>query len=138
MSSFRLNKTMFIVLVAALLSMQWSSAHIHLAEQHDHDGNPHQHKVAGHTHQSFTHDDVFSDSIHQLHQQQVNLVEIGYECNVQSWNNIDDQPIILSYINLQLNFTQHINRIESAGFDNSKRRYTDYSTINLRAPPEFS
>lgn len=138
MSSFHLNKTMFFVLVAALLSTQWSSTHIHLAEQHDHDGIQHQHNIESHAHQSFSHDDIFSDSIHQVNQQELKLVELGYECNVQSWNNIDDLPIILSYVNLQLIFTHHINKIKSAGFGNSKRRYIDYSTINLRAPPKFS
>ena len=137
-TKFRLNKVMFFVLVAALLSMQWSSAHIHLAEHHDHDGSHHQHNIEGHAHQSFTHNDDFPDSNHKVHQQEVNLVELGNDYNVQNWNNIDDQPVALTSVNIQLNFTHHINSIESSGFSNSKRRYIDYSTINLRAPPKFS
>lgn len=129
---------MFFVLVTAMLSMQWSVAHIHLAEHHDHDGSHHQHNIEGHAHQSFNHDDNFTDSIHQVDHQDIKLVELGHDCNVQSWNNIVDQPVVLTSVNFQLNFTPHINSITSSGFSYSKRRYPDYSTINLRAPPVFS
>lgn len=129
---------MFFVLVTAMLSLQWSVAHIHLAEHHDHDGSHHQHNIQGHAHQSFNHHDDFTDSIHQLHHQDIKLVELGHDCNVQSWNNIDDQTVVLTSVNVQLNFTTHINRITSAGFRYSKQRYLDYSTINLRAPPKIS
>ena len=129
---------MFFILVTALLSMQWSSAHIHLAEHHDHDGNHHQHNIEGHAHQSFTHNDDFSNSNHQVHQQDVKLVELGNDCNIQKWNNIDDQTVVLTALNFHLNFTSHEYAIEPSGFNNSKRRYIDYSTIHLRAPPKFS
>ncbi|MCW8901504.1 MAG: hypothetical protein OQK75_04945 [Gammaproteobacteria bacterium] len=118
--------------------MQWSSAHIHLAEHHNHDGSHHQHNIEGHAHQSLTHNDHVPDSNHQVHKQDVKLVELGNDCNVQSWNNIDDQPVVLTSVNLQLNLTHHIISIESSGLSNSKRRYIDYSTISLRAPPKFS
>ena len=135
MTKSRLNKVMLLVLVTAMLSMQWSSAHIHLVEHHDHDGSHHQHNVEAHAHQSFTQNDNIADSSHQL---DVNVVELGNDCNVHNGNNIDVQPVVLTSINLQLNFTPHINSIESSGLSNSKRRYIDYSTINLRAPPKFS
>lgn len=137
-AKLRLNKVMFFVLISALLSMQWSPAHIHLAEHHDHDGSHHQHNIESHAHQSYTHHDDFPDSNHQVDQQEVKLVELSNDCNVQSWNNIDDQPVLFTSVNLQLTLTHHINSIESSGFSNSKRRYIDFSTINLRAPPQFS
>ena len=138
MTKFRLNKTMFFVLVTAMLSMQWSVTHIHLAEHHDHDGSHHQHYAEAHAHQSFTHNDDLINSDHQIFQQVVKVVEICSECIVYNGNNIDDQPVLLAALNFQLNFTPHIYSIESSGFSNSKRRYIDYSTINLRAPPKFS
>ena len=138
MNKFRVNKTMFFVLVTAMLSMQWSTAHIHLAEHHDHDGSHHQHNTKAHAHQSFAHNDDFIDSSQQVYHQDVKVVEICSDCNIHNWNNIDDQPIVLTSVNDQLNFTPHVRNIESSGFSNSKRRYIDYSTINLRAPPKFS
>ena len=48
---------MLFVLVTAMLSMQWSVNHIHLAEHHDHDGTHHQHNTEAHAHQSFSHND---------------------------------------------------------------------------------
>ena len=137
-TKFRLNKTMFFVLVTAMLSMQWSTAHIHLAEHHDHDGSYHQHNTKAHAHQSFTHNDDFIDSSQQVYQQEANVVELCNDCNIYNWNNIDDQPIVLTSVNDQLNFTPQVRNIESSRFSNSKRRYIDYSTINLRAPPKFS
>ena len=138
MTKFRLSKAMLFVLVTAMLSMQWSTAHIHLAEHHDHDGSHHLHNTKAHAHQSFSHNDDFVDSSRQIYQQEVKVVELGNDCNVHRRNNIDDQPIVLTSVNLQLNFTPPLNNIESSGFSNSKRRYIDYSTISLRAPPKFS
>ena len=104
MTKFRLNKTMFFVLVTAMLSMQWSVTHIHLAEHHDHDGSHHQHNTEAHAHQSFTHNDDLTNSDHQIFQQDVKVVEVCSECIVYNWNNIDDQPVLLTSLNFQLNF----------------------------------
>lgn len=134
-TKFRLNRAMLFVLVTTMLSMQWSTAHIHLAKHHEHDGSHHQHNIEAHAHQSFIQNDNITDPNHQL---DINVVELGNDCNVHSWNNIDDQSVVLTSINLQLNFTPHINSIGSSGLSDSKQRYIDYSTINLRAPPKFS
>jgi len=138
MTQFRLNKAIFFVLVTALLSMQWSTAHIHLAEHHDHDGIDHQHHIKTHVHQPFSHTDGSIDSSQQIFLQPINVVELDHGCNVFRWNNIDDQPVVLTSTSLQLNISPYINSIESAILSNSKRRYLDYSTINLRAPPIFT
>jgi len=138
MTEFRLNKAMFFVLVIAMLSMQWSTAHIHLAEHHDHDGSHHQHNIEAHSHQSFTQNDNYVDSTHQINEQKVKVVELDNDCNIHNWNNLDDQPVTLTSVNLQLNIIHHSSNIESSEFSNSKHRYIDYSTINLRAPPKFS
>lgn len=143
MTKFRLNKAMFFVLLMAMLSMQWSTAHIHLAEHHDHGGSHHQHNIEAHSHQSFILNDNYInkdniDSIHQVNVQKVQVVELNNDCNIPSWNNLDDQPITLTSVNFQLNLIHHSINIESLGFSDSKRRYIDYSTINLRAPPKFS
>jgi len=138
MTQFRLNKTIFFVLVTALLSMQWSTAHIHLAEHHDHDGIDHQHQIKTHVHQSFSHNHDSIDSNKPVFLQSINVVELDQSYNVFRWNNIDDQPVVLISASLQLNIYPHINSLESASLSSSKRRYLDYSTINLRAPPIFT
>ena len=134
---------MFFVLVIAMLSMQWSTAHIHLAEHHDHDGNHHQHHIEAHSHQSFTQNDNYINSTHltnehQANKHQVKVVEFDKDCNIHKWNSIDDQSIILTSVNFQLHLIHHLTNYESSEFKHSRRRYIDYSTIQLRAPPEFS
>ena len=136
-TKLQLKKAMLFVLVTAMLSMQWSTTHIHLAEHHDHDDSHHKHNIKAHAHQSLTHDD-FVDSSQKNYQQKVKVVELGNDCNVHSWNQHNDQPIVLTSVNLQLNFPSSFSNIESSEFRNSKRRYIDYSNINLRAPPKFS
>ena len=138
MTEFRLNKAMFFVVVIAMLSMQWSTAHIHLAEHHDHDGGHHQHNIEAHSHQSFTQNDNYVDSTYQVNEQKVKVVELDNDCNIHSWNNLDDQLVIVTSVNLQLNIIHYSSNIESSEFSNSKHRYIDYSTINLRAPPKLS
>lgn len=138
MTKFRLNKAMFFVLITAMLSMQWSTAHIHLAEHHDHDESYHQHNIEAHSHQSFAQNDNHIDSTHQINEQKVKVVELDNDCNIHQWNNLDDQPVTLTSVSIQLNLIHHSGNIELLEFSNSKRRYIDYATINLRAPPNFS
>jgi len=138
MTQLRLNKAIFFVVAAAMLSMQWSSFHIHLAEHHDHHGNHHQHKSEAHSHQSFTQNNDFIDSDHQTHQQNIKVVELGNNCNIHNWNNIDDETIVSSSVSDHLSFIPYLSSFESSEFISSKRRYIDYSTIKLRAPPKFS
>jgi len=138
MIQLRLNKAIFFVVIAAMLSMQWSSVHIHLAEHHDHQGNHHQHKSEAHAHQTLTQNNDFIDSNYRAHQQNIKVVELGNDCNIHNWNNIDDQPIVLSSVSNFARFIPHLSNLESSEFNRSKRRYIEYSTIHLRAPPKFS
>jgi len=138
MIRLRLNKAIFFVVLAAMLSMQWSSVHIHLAENHDHHGDHHQHKSEAHAHQTLTQNNDSIDSDYQAHQQNIKVVELGNDCNINNWNNIDDQPIVLSSDSIFARFIPHLSKLESSEFNRSKRRYIEYSSIQLRAPPKFS
>lgn len=129
---------MFFVLITAMLSMQWSTAHIHFAEHHAHDGSHHQHNTEAHAHQSFTQNDNFVDSINQINEHEANIVELDTDCNIHKWNNYDDQPLASTLVTIQLSFIPQSGSIETSEFSKSKRRYIDYSTIHLRAPPKFS
>lgn len=137
-TKLRHSKAMFFVLVTALLSIQWSSAHIHLAEHHDHGGSHHEHNTKAHAHQSLIHNDDFNGSSRQTFQEVIKVVELGNDCNLNSWNNIDDQSIALASISFPKNLFSPLKHFTSSGFRHSKRRYIDYSTIKLRAPPKFS
>lgn len=138
MIEFRLNKTVFFILIVALLSMQWSTAHIHLAEHHDHNGSHHQHKLESHAHQSFTQHDSLVDSIQKINDHEVNLVELDNDCNIHKWNNFEDQALALNFTTIQLDVILQSDSVATSNFHTSKRRYIDYSSINLRAPPKLS
>jgi len=53
----RINKTFFVVLVAALLSLQWTTRHVHLPQIHSHGDVEHQHAAVAHSHLPTSHHD---------------------------------------------------------------------------------
>ena len=137
-TKFLLNKATFFALVMAMLSTQWSTAHIHLAEHHEHDGSHHQHNIEAHSHQAFTLNGNFIDSTQLINDHQAKVVEFDIDCNIHKWNSIDDQPITLTSADFQLNLIHHLTNSDPPEFSDFKRRYIDYSTIKLRAPPKLS
>lgn len=46
----RLSNTFFILIVAALLSMQWTTRHVHLSQSHSHGDDQHKHAAVAHSH----------------------------------------------------------------------------------------
>ena len=92
-----------IVLVAAFLAMQWSTAHIHLAENHHHDGSHHQHNIAVHSHQSISlyDDSIESSLLHDAHND--NAVDLDCECHRQSGKRFDAHVVVLITLGLQKN-----------------------------------
>ena len=137
MIGFRLNKAMFFVLVITLLSMQWSTAHIHLTEHHDHSESHHQHNFDSHTHSSLIQHESITASFNETNDHESNLVELDNDCNIHKWNNSNDQYLALNFTTLQANTLPSVNSTISI-FHSSKRRYIDYSSISPRAPPKFS
>jgi len=137
MIKFQRSRPIFFVLITAMLSMQWSITHIHLAEHHDHNESHHQHTVDAHAHQSFTQNDYFIDSIQQIHDHETSIVVFNNDCNIHKWNHLDDQPLAF-LVTFQSGFIFQSGSVEKTVFNNSKQPYNDYSTIRLRAPPKFS
>jgi len=135
---FQPSKEIFFVLITAMLSMQWSITHIHLAEHHVHNDSHHQRIIETHAHQSFIQNDYFIDSIQQIHDHDANIVVLDNDCNIHKWNNLGDQSLALTSVTFQSSFIFQSDSVETAGFNNSKQRYNDYSIIHLRAPPNFS
>ena len=109
MSSFRLNnklllnQVMLLTFVAAFLTMQWTTTHVHLGEGHDHDGGHHQHNVEVHAHYSIDSNvsaeiDVNNSTDFDLSHQsnKLNVIEFNSEFSTQQFGNFNDpeQPSV--------------------------------------------
>lgn len=133
MAKTSLNKAFFLFIITALLAMQWSSTHIHLAEHHDHDGSHHQHLSKGHLHDFAPH---HADAIDVSHvDTHDKVVELDHECTSPSWNKLDDQPGVLNQTDY---YFEHLVHCEAPGLlsiTDSRASWLSYSIIRLRAPP---
>ena len=130
---FRYNKMLFLVLLVSFLSLQWSSAHIHLAEQHNHDGTHHQHEIEAHSH----HQTLSADSAHSIDDSD-KLVELDLDCNRYATSKYDSQYIVFSSVNNHLSIYYQAGDNAPPVIHKSKLRYIDYSTIQFRGPPQTS
>ncbi len=75
--------TLLFVMITALLSMPWSTVHIHLAQHHDHDNTHHQHFVEAHSHQLTEHQasNHHADLIDSAsHSSEKSVVSLAHEC----------------------------------------------------------
>ena len=129
---------MLFILVTTFLTMQWSPAHIHLAEHHNHGGINHQHKIESHVHQSITHSDNYNNASHQIEKHNVNVVEIDHEYNIKSGCYFDEQYIASALEYFYLSYIPLKNNLVATELNNSKLRYLDYNTLYGRAPPKLS
>ena len=132
------NKMLIFVLLAAFLSMQWSTAHIHLAEHHNHDESHHQHTVEAHAHQSITPHNNSNDSTHQESDHSVSVIELDHVCDRQSGDRLDNHTITSIPANFELILLPQQSSIKLPKVNTFKHRYIDYSTLQLRAPPKYS
>ena len=132
-TKFRDNKMLLLVLLVSFLSLQWSTAHIHLAAQHDHDGTHHQHEIEAHSH----HQSLSSDSSHSIDDSD-NLVELDLDCNRYATSKYDSQYTVFSSVNNHLNIYYQVGDNALSIIHSSKLRYIDYSTIQFRGPPQIS
>lgn len=133
----RWRKALFLVLVFAFLTAQWSTVHIHLAEQHDHDGSYHLHDVATHAHQLINPHETI-DLSQLFDDGNVDIVELSCECNTKNTNKFGDQSTasVAAIISQNINFKSE--SILSSNFNITYHRYLDNTTIQLRAPPKVS
>ena len=134
----------FILITALLFSLQWSSAHIHLADEHEHSGEQHEHSVTAHNHQLASHHrdvidsanmDITADSIaHDNHK----VIELEQLCALYHGNNLDKSPVLLSSI--EAFYYQAYERKHSfTSVKNiSYNSYLETTPVRLRAPPYFS
>ena len=136
--NFRLSKALAFFLITAFLTMQWSTAHIHLAENHNHDGSHHQHDVSAHAHELINLHDNVIDSKSQLSEHNLKVVELDCECNPQSSKRFNDHPAVSTLVFADADFFFQKENIIASQFKTPKHHYLDYSTVHLRAPPEHS
>ena len=132
----RINKfwskyALLSVLITALLAMQWTTTHIHLAESHDHQGRQHQHQTETHV----QHLDVSSTSLLKHSQSHSNAVEFDtvYSCQKRE---LQKTPItLLNPSDHQWSSDALAIFIKIPAISRAQRRYLDHSTVNTRAPP---
>ena len=136
MIKFHHNKTLLFLLVTAFLTVQWTAAHIHLEKHHDHGGNNHQHNVQAHAHYSTNHHSDTIDSAHEI--ENYNVVDLGNDCVLPRYTKLDDFSIVSISIAHQFLFAPLFNRVQLPKLDSNRQSYITYSTIRLRAPPQFS
>ena len=140
MNKLSLNKPLLFSLITAILFLQWSSTHIHLAGEHEHDSDQHQHEVTTHQHQLVSHhaDVIDAASVTLSHADSHKVVELEHICTQfhgnlgqlftaipsNSWDvlerQISSKSVVTSY--------QH----------NVYQNYHQYTSIRLRAPPLIS
>lgn len=130
------NKPFFIVVIAAFLAVQWSSVHIHLATHHDHDGSHHQHVSKGHLHDLGSHHADAIDVSHADNHESV--VELDHECTSPSWKKFDDQPDVLAQFHGCFIRQLYYDVGRPSTYKAPDSSWLSYSTIRLRAPPQFA
>lgn len=135
MTKHRLNTTFILLLTTAFLAIQWSAAHIHLAEHHDHDGSHHQHSIEAHAYQTAGHHADTIDSSHQSGD--LSVVEINHEYNTPNAKKKTPTTAAITPAFQQIALSQPIN-INLPTILNTKLSHLYRSTVNLRAPPQLS
>ena len=137
---FKLNYALLFVLITAFLTMQWTTAHIHLSQNHSHTGSQHQHKVETHGHQltdQYVIDyDVDSDVSHEV--SHANIVDIDHKYTLSKSEKQKYFPLAVAPLPFQLLQYSLPIRITIPENLNTKLSYFARSTVNPRAPPKTS
>lgn len=129
------NYVVLLLLAVVFFTTQWSTIHVHLAEQHSHDGGAHQHQPEAHAH-SLIEQATTNDYLHQL--SHTNIVELGSE---YCFSKNDTQKKALTFIvDTSPCLSPFLLLVSSKirGFESSKSSYLNRSTLNPRAPPQIS
>jgi len=117
--------------------MQWSTAHIHLADQHHHGGDHHQHAVESHSHHTIAahasnhHADAI-DTAHSDHN--TTVVELDHDCNSPNGKTKTPGNAVITSILWQATQTFAL-KIHHPELIDIRAGHLDQSTVQLRAPP---
>lgn len=140
MQKLSYKKPLLFSLITALLLLQWSSTHIHLAGEHEHHGDQHQHSVTAHQHQlASQHENVIDSADDTLsHIDNNKVVELEYVCTqcqgnlshlfavipTTAWKSFEQQTLL----------KQSLTTYKPETYQS----YNQYTSIRLRAPPVIS
>ena len=86
------RRWLVIYLAMALLLLQWSGSHVHLAQAHDHGESHHHHSIEAHSHDINSHFDATADidASYSHH----NTIELAYELNLQKSDKLKKQILL--------------------------------------------
>ncbi|MGV6851978.1 MAG: hypothetical protein ACWA5R_07355 [bacterium] len=123
------------LLVAVFLVMQWSTVHVHLAEQHNHNGS-HYHQAEIHSHDI---DSQFLENGHQLHgANHTDVIEVDDDYSLQRIGDKLSATILLSSANTGLLYPVFfIVTLRKAVVKHHISDYFSFSSLHSRAPPLF-
>lgn len=134
MTALRLTYPLLFALIIAFLSMQWASAHIHLAENHVHD-EIHQHEVESHTHHLTA---QYSDTKGSSHLADTSsTIDLDNQCNVPSGPKKTPDLATIPPLFQQNTHVQTV-KLELPFTENLFYHPLDRSAANPRAPPYSS
>ncbi|MDH5600634.1 MAG: hypothetical protein OEY78_04935 [Gammaproteobacteria bacterium] len=134
------SQPLLFSLITALLFLQWSTTHIHLAGEHEHHGAQHQHAATVHQHRLASHHgdviDVADETLSHVDSNKV--VELEY-VSTQFHGNPGKLFAVIP-TTLWKNFKPQTfsKRIVNTYQPGIYQSYHQYSLTRLRAPPLFS
>ena len=135
MKTYRLNTVLTFYLITALLSIQCSTAHIHLSKQHDHDGGLHHHSIEAHAHHPVSH---HADLIELSPQAgDADVVELNPEYRLTNSTKQKKLPDTIQAPAFQPPLVC-LSKTELSEIISTKPGYLYQSTVYLRGPPLFS
>ena len=121
------------MLITIFISVQWTATHVHLAKHHDHDGSSlHQHNIQVHAHHVSSHHADAIDFAPAMGDYKV--VELDND-GIPGGKKTDNQQAVTAY---HLLFVIKSSRTFLPEQERNSQKYITYSTIRLRAPPQFS
>lgn len=134
MTKLRFNFLLVFALMIAFLSMQTTSAHIHLAEHHNHEG-VHSHEVESHAHHLTSH---YTETMELSHQVDAsNTIDLNISFNAPSGHQqLPELAIVQAYF--QPRILAKIVKVDPRLPVIFAYSYLDRSTDTPRAPPFLS
>lgn len=128
-----LKSLLLLSLVTAFLTVQWMPPHVHLSEQHKHDGIHHQHQTEIHAH-SLVSQTIGVDFSHQI--SHANIFALIHDYILPKPEKQNSFSIIVRPVNWLPSFL--LVNIKIPAITNTQLSYFAFSTVNPRAPPQIS
>jgi len=140
MKKLSLNKSLLFSLITALLFLQWSATHIHLASEHEHDSGQHQHEVITHQHQLVSHhtDVIDVNSVTLSHDNSHKVIELEHLCT-QFHGKLGHLFTIITSDTWSVLEREVSSKTVGISYQqNIYQTFHQYTSIRLRAPPLVS